>query len=116
MVMSVDNHAVDPAWPPGTVRLEGRTPFAHLVPEQGAVTGKFLTSTVDISPSTEGAEVIFEPKPSSDPNDPLVSRLTQQPSLSPTVLTFLCSQNWPQWRKYVNFGFVSYYVMMVLAL
>jgi hypothetical protein len=86
------------------------------VPEHGIVTGKHLTSTVDISPSTEGAKVIFEPKPSNDPNDPLVSILTHQPSLSPTVLTFLCSQNWPQWRKYVNFGFVSYYVMMVLAL
>ncbi|GLI79756.1 hypothetical protein PoHVEF18_008097 [Penicillium ochrochloron] len=69
--MPATNHDIDPAWPPGTVRLE------------------------DISPSTEGAQVIFEPKPSSDPNDPL---------------------NWPQWRKYVNFGFVSYYVMMVLAL
>ncbi|KAJ5461282.1 Major facilitator superfamily domaingeneral substrate transporter [Penicillium daleae] len=69
--MSAGNYDIDPAWPPGTVGLE------------------------DISPSTEGAEVIFEPKPSSDPNDPL---------------------NWPQWRKYVNFAFVSYYVMMVLAL
>ncbi|KXG51835.1 Major facilitator superfamily domain, general substrate transporter [Penicillium griseofulvum] len=73
--MSASNN-IDSAWPPGTVRLEG---------------GKKYT---DISPSAEGAQVILEPKPSSDPNDPL---------------------NWPQWRKYVNFGFVSYYTMMVFG-
>ncbi|OJJ07582.1 hypothetical protein ASPVEDRAFT_142435 [Aspergillus versicolor CBS 583.65] len=62
---------IDPAWPPGTVRLED--------------------GVQDLSQS----EVILEPRPSRDPNDPL---------------------NWPQWRKHLNFGLVSYYVVMVMAL
>ncbi|KAJ5619420.1 hypothetical protein N7510_003404 [Penicillium lagena] len=62
---------VDPDWPPGTVQLE------------------------DLSRPGEASEVILEPKPSRDPNDPL---------------------NWPTWRKHLNFAFVSYYVVMVLAL
>ncbi|KAL2813439.1 major facilitator superfamily domain-containing protein [Aspergillus granulosus] len=65
--MSSPSQNIDPAWPPGTVRLE------------------------DLAQS----EVILEPKPSKDPNDPL---------------------NWPQWRKHLNFGLVSYYVVMVMAL
>ncbi|KAL2837458.1 major facilitator superfamily domain-containing protein [Aspergillus pseudodeflectus] len=65
--MSSVSPQMDPAWPPGTVRLE------------------------DFSES----QVILEPKPSRDPNDPL---------------------NWPQWRKHLNFGLVSYYVVMVMAL
>ncbi|KAJ5665462.1 uncharacterized protein N7477_007910 [Penicillium maclennaniae] len=69
--MSSQNDIIDPAsWPPGTVRLE------------------------ELSPSGDTAEVVLEPKPTNDPNDPL---------------------NWPQWRKHLNFGFVSYYVVMVLA-
>ncbi|KAJ6107794.1 hypothetical protein N7523_009117 [Penicillium sp. IBT 18751x] len=69
--MSSHNDIIDPtSWPPGTVRLE------------------------ELSPSGDSAEVILEPKPTNDPNDPL---------------------NWPQWRKHLNFGFVSYYVVMVLA-
>ncbi|KAJ5099393.1 hypothetical protein N7532_006394 [Penicillium argentinense] len=66
--MSPHSQNIDPAWPPGTVRLE------------------------DLS---AGAEVILEPKPSKDPNDPL---------------------NWPRWRKHLNFGLASYYVIMVMAL
>ncbi|KAJ5785815.1 uncharacterized protein N7503_011027 [Penicillium pulvis] len=69
--MSPNNQPIDPDWPPGTVRIE------------------------DYSESSQTSDVILEPKPSNDPNDPL---------------------NWPQWRKYLNFGLVSYYVMMVLAL
>ncbi|KAJ5649954.1 uncharacterized protein N7484_003677, partial [Penicillium longicatenatum] len=49
----------------------------------------------DFSQSSQPSGVVLEPKPSNDPNDPL---------------------NWSQWRKYLNFGLVSYYVMMVLAL
>ncbi|KAJ5966294.1 hypothetical protein N7481_013008 [Penicillium waksmanii] len=66
--MSPHSQNIDPAWPPGTVRLD------------------------DLN---AGSEVILEPKPSKDPNDPL---------------------NWPQWRKHLNFGLVSYYVVMVMAL
>ncbi|KAJ5240956.1 uncharacterized protein N7469_002547 [Penicillium citrinum] len=66
--MSPHSQDIDPTWPPGTVRLE------------------------DLS---AGSEVILEPKPSKDPNDPL---------------------NWPRWRKHLNFGLVSYYVVMVMAL
>ncbi|KAJ5609673.1 hypothetical protein N7528_010240 [Penicillium herquei] len=69
--MSPDDQQIDPEWPPGTVRIE------------------------DFSRSNQTSDVILEPKPSNDPNDPL---------------------NWPQWRKNLNFGLVSYYVMMVLAL
>ncbi|KPM46327.1 hypothetical protein AK830_g218 [Neonectria ditissima] len=54
-------------WPPGTVRLENL----------GASAGK---------------DVILQPRPSEDPNDPL---------------------NWPNWRKYVNFGLVIFYIAMV---
>ncbi|KAJ5100425.1 hypothetical protein N7456_006477 [Penicillium angulare] len=69
--MSSYNHFTDPEWPPGTVRIE------------------------DYSQSTGTSDLILEPKPSRDPNDPL---------------------NWPRWRKNLNFALVSYYVMMVLAL
>ncbi|KAL6238396.1 hypothetical protein BDW75DRAFT_247475 [Aspergillus navahoensis] len=63
---------IDPAWPPGTVRLDGVIP--------------------DL---TQSDVVILEPRPSKDPNDPL---------------------NWQRWRKHLNFGLVSYYVVMVMAL
>ncbi|KAJ5689554.1 hypothetical protein N7462_003946 [Penicillium macrosclerotiorum] len=69
--MTSHDDYMDAAWPPGTVRIE------------------------ELTRSNEGSEVILEPKPSRDPNDPL---------------------NWPKWRKHLNFAFVSYYVMMVLAL
>ncbi|KAL1970634.1 hypothetical protein VTN77DRAFT_4278 [Rasamsonia byssochlamydoides] len=39
-------------------------------------------------------EIILQPRPSRDPNDPL---------------------NWPNWRKYLNFALVSYYAIMVFA-
>ena len=58
-------------WPPGTVRLE------------------------DLHSTGKDGEVILQPRPSRDPNDPL---------------------NWPKWQKYLNFGLVSYYAMMVFAL
>ncbi|KAJ5775724.1 uncharacterized protein N7511_000735 [Penicillium nucicola] len=63
--------SLDPEWPPGTVRIE------------------------DLSQTGDTAEVILQPKPTRDPNDPL---------------------NWPMWRKNLNFGLVCYYVIMVLAL
>ena len=59
------------AWPPGTVRLE------------------------DLHGTGTNGEVILQPRPSRDPNDPL---------------------NWPRWQKYLNFGLVSFYAMMVFAL
>ncbi|KAH6880421.1 serine/threonine kinase 16 [Thelonectria olida] len=51
-------------WPPGTVRLE----------DPNAPTGQ---------------DIILQPQPTDDPNDPL---------------------NWAQWRKYVNIGLVCLYV------
>ncbi|KAF5866005.1 hypothetical protein ETB97_001583 [Aspergillus alliaceus] len=69
--MSPSLSSLDPEWPPGTVRLE------------------------DLSQTGDTAEVILQPKPTRDPNDPL---------------------NWPLWRKNLNFGLVCYYVVMVLAL
>ncbi|KAI8713849.1 hypothetical protein NCS52_01230700 [Fusarium sp. LHS14.1] len=44
----------------------------------------------DAAASREG--IILQPRPTLDPNDPL---------------------NWPNWRKYINFGLVSFYVLMV---
>ncbi|KAL5617616.1 hypothetical protein FOBRF1_006364 [Fusarium oxysporum] len=44
----------------------------------------------DAVASREG--IILQPRPTEDPNDPL---------------------NWPNWRKYINFGLVSFYVLMV---
>ncbi|KAL4875626.1 MFS general substrate transporter [Aspergillus karnatakaensis] len=54
-------------WPPGTVRLE----------EKGA---------------SAGQDLILQPRPTDDPNDPL---------------------NWPLWRKYLNLGLVCFWVAMV---
>lgn len=61
----------DPAWPPGTVRLERFSGQGH-------------TDT----------EIILQPRPTSDPNDPL---------------------NWPKWRKYLNFGLATFYALMAFA-
>lgn len=73
-----------------------------------------LTSVgTDISASSEESIVILEPKPSTDPNDPLVSTENYPPDHA--WLTHV-EQNWPKWRKHLNFAFVSYYTMMVLAL
>ncbi|KAE8375276.1 major facilitator superfamily domain-containing protein [Aspergillus bertholletiae] len=68
---SLQAQVFDPAWPPGTVQLED-------VPQEGQTT-----------------EIILQPTPSHDPNDPL---------------------NWPTWRKHLNFGLVCYYVVMVFAI
>lgn len=59
----------DPQWPPGTVRLE------RLRPDRSA-------------------EIILQPRPTTDPNDPL---------------------NWPKWRKYLNFGLAAFFALMVAA-
>lgn len=44
---------------------------------------------------TQGEDIILQPRPSTDPNDPL---------------------NWPRWRKYLNFGLAAFYVVMVFTL
>ncbi|KAF3769625.1 MFS general substrate transporter [Cryphonectria parasitica EP155] len=59
----------DPAWPPGTVRLER----LH---------------------GENAADIILQPRPTSDPNDPL---------------------NWQKWRKYLNFGLATFYAVMAFA-
>ncbi|KAE8396179.1 major facilitator superfamily domain-containing protein [Aspergillus alliaceus] len=61
----------DPSWPPGTVQIEG------------------------FPQNDQETEIILQPAPSHDPNDPL---------------------NWPLWRKHLNFGLVCYYVIMVFAI
>lgn len=58
----------DPAWPPGTIRLE-------------KLRG-------------QDAEIILQPRPSVDPNDPL---------------------NWHPWRKYLNFGLATFYALLAFA-
>lgn len=62
----IDDTWSDPQWPPGTVRLE------HLKADKSA-------------------DVILQPRPTSNPNDPL---------------------NWPRWRKYLNFGLAAFFAMM----
>lgn len=39
-------------------------------------------------------EIILQPRPTNDPNDPL---------------------NWPRWRKYLNFGLATFYAVMAFA-
>ena len=71
-------HSIDDldrkAWPPGTVRLQ------DLLGEAGA---------------DNKGEIILQPRPTRDPNDPL---------------------NWKRWEKYLNFGLTCYYTFMVFAL
>ncbi|KAJ5735497.1 major facilitator superfamily domain-containing protein [Penicillium malachiteum] len=64
----------DPAWPPGTVRIETLQ------------RGDFTDSRGDI---------ILQPRPSSDPNEPL---------------------NWSSMRKHLNFFLASFYSCMIWAL
>jgi MFS family permease len=69
---SSTSHANDDAgsntlWPPGTVLLEKMN-------------------------AASGPDLILQPRPSPDPNDPL---------------------NWTLWRKYLNMGLVCFYVAMV---
>ncbi|KAJ5723944.1 major facilitator superfamily domain-containing protein [Penicillium malachiteum] len=64
----------DPAWPPGTIRIETLQ------------TGDFRDSR---------GNTILQPRPSSDPNDPL---------------------NWSSMRKHLNFFLTSFYSFMVWAL
>lgn len=61
----------DPACPPGTVRLERLLGHDHAK-----------------------AGIILQPRPTSDPNDPL---------------------NWPRWRKHLNFGLATFYALMTFA-
>lgn len=63
----------DPAWPPGTVRLQQ------------------LLST---DKAQKDARIVLQPRPSSDPNDPL---------------------NWSTKQKNLNFFLACYYAMMVYA-
>lgn len=70
MVSDVANRTwTDPQWPPGTVRLE-------------------------LLKADNSAEIILQPRPTADPNDPL---------------------NWPTWRKHLNFGLAVFFALMVAA-
>ncbi|PNS17491.1 hypothetical protein CAC42_8034 [Sphaceloma murrayae] len=63
----------DPKWPPGTVKLQ-----AFLKNDTGA----------------DDTEIILQPRPTDNPNDPL---------------------NWPSWQKTVNYSLACFYAMMVFA-
>jgi len=63
----------DPAWPPGTVKLQ---------------------SLLHNGNGGKDAELVLQPRPSEDPNDPL---------------------NWPRWQKVINFSLACFYAMMVYA-
>ncbi|KAF7561496.1 hypothetical protein G7046_g2645 [Stylonectria norvegica] len=69
MASSHPSHGTDSntLWPPGTVRLENTN-------------------------ETKGRDIILQPRPSEDPNDPL---------------------NWAQWRKFLNMGLACVYIAMV---
>ncbi|PSS00967.1 major facilitator superfamily domain-containing protein [Coniella lustricola] len=58
----------DPAWPPGTIQIE-------------RIHG-------------QDADIILQPRPTSDPNDPL---------------------NWVKWRKYLNYGLATFYALLSFA-
>lgn len=64
---------VDPAWPPGTIKLQQLLDNGH---------------------AEKDARIILQPRPSSDPNDPL---------------------NWTSKQKTLNFTLASWYAMMVYA-
>jgi hypothetical protein len=63
----------DPAWPPGTVRLQ---------------------QILDTGNSHKDANIILQPRPTADPNDPL---------------------NWTKKQKILNYSLACYYAMMVFA-
>jgi len=63
----------DPAWPPGTVRLQ---------------------QIFDKGDSHKDANIILQPRPTTDPNDPL---------------------NWTKKQKIVNYSLACYYATMVFA-
>ncbi|KAJ9138438.1 Major facilitator superfamily MFS-1 [Pleurostoma richardsiae] len=65
----MDDTWSDPEWPPGTVRLE-------------------------VLKADRSADIILQPRPTSNPNDPL---------------------NWPKWRKNLNFGLAAFFALMVAA-
>jgi MFS family permease len=61
----------DPDWPPGTIKLQ---------------------QLLDLD--TKDTEIILQPRPTDDPNDPLC---------------------WPKWQKVINYTLASFYAMMVYA-
>jgi len=70
--MTTDEY-LDPDWPPGTVKLQQL--FHH-------------------ETESKEAEIILQPQPSDDPNDPL---------------------NWPRYQKIINFFLACFYAMMVFC-
>lgn len=63
----------DPAWPPGTIKLQ---------------------QLLDSNSAHKDARIILQPRPSTDPNDPL---------------------NWTKPQKLVNYSLACFYAMMVFA-
>lgn len=64
---------VDPDWPPGTVRLQ---------------------CLIESETKEKESEIILQPRPTDNPNDPL---------------------NWPKPQKIINYFLASFYAMMVFA-
>ncbi|ORY59981.1 major facilitator superfamily domain-containing protein [Pseudomassariella vexata] len=52
------------------------------------------TVRIELLTQDEPTQIILQPRPTANPNDPL---------------------NWPQWRKYLNFGMAIFYALMVYA-
>lgn len=76
-------------WPPGTVRIEL------------------------LMPTTKASEIILQPRPSDDPNDPLVC-CSMLYGCCQRALT-QSAQNWTKKEKYWNFFLVNFYTLMVFA-
>jgi hypothetical protein len=74
--MPLSQSSLDPEWPPGTVRIEGEA-YPFLRPNEHTK----LTPTIDLSQTGDTAEVILQPNPTRDPNDPLVSACNVEQSV-----------------------------------
>lgn len=61
----------NPAWPPGTVRIEGKKAEHLQLRAQRSPNSKDTNTTQDVSQPGD-SEVVLQPRPTKDPNDPLV--------------------------------------------
>lgn len=63
----------DPEWPPGTVRLEGTLSSTRPNGFFSVLAGYVLINLPDLlGSSNKNGQVILQPRPTRDPNDPLV--------------------------------------------
>ncbi|KPM45246.1 hypothetical protein AK830_g1281 [Neonectria ditissima] len=80
-----------PAKPPGQKSIDVSASFADFSPGSTVMFPPGTVRLEDMS-APAGRDIILQPRPTEDPNDPL---------------------NWPNWRKYINFGLAGFYVLMV---